>query len=124
MIPGGDLAVIFERAISLLLAHLERTKLAATGRPRRAAVVASRSRHVPASVKRAVWTRDQGRCSFVGTNGRCTETGWLEFHHLVPFAAGGQTSAENLALRCRAHNAYEAEQYFGPSPVGWGSTGP
>ena len=27
--------------------------------------------------------------------------------------AGGATSAENLELRCRAHNAYEAERWFG-----------
>jgi hypothetical protein len=26
----------------------------------------------------------------------------------VPFAAGGATDAENIQLRCRAHNAYEA----------------
>jgi hypothetical protein len=32
---------------------------------------------------------------------------------LVPYAAGGPSSANNLELRCRAHNAYEAERYFG-----------
>lgn len=74
-----------------------------------------RSRHVPAAVRRVVWSRDQGRCAFVGERGRCTETGRLEFHHLVPFADGGPTSAENLALRCRAHNAYEME-VWSPSP--------
>jgi hypothetical protein len=41
-------------------------------------------------------------------------TSVLEFHHVVPYAAGGQTTSENVELRCRAHNAYEAEQYFGP----------
>lgn len=45
--------------------------------------------------------------------GRCTETGFLEFHHVVPFAEGGETTVANLELRCRAHNAYEAEQWFG-----------
>jgi hypothetical protein len=47
------------------------------------------------------------------------ETGFLEFHHVVPFAAGGSTTVENIALRCRlrrAHNQYEAEQYYAPSP--------
>jgi hypothetical protein len=44
----------------------------------------------------------------VGARGRCTETGRLEFHHVIPFADGGPTSVENLALRCQAHNAHEA----------------
>jgi 5-methylcytosine-specific restriction endonuclease McrA len=65
-------------------------------------------------VKRTVWSRDGGRCAFVGTNGRCTETGFLEFHHVVPYADGGRTVSENLELRCRSHNRYEAEEYFRP----------
>lgn len=92
---------------------LARTKLAATERPRAGHPSAPRSRHIPAAVRREVWKRDGGRCAFAGTNGRCSETGFLEFHHVVPYAAGGQAIVENLELRCRAHNAYEAEQYFG-----------
>jgi len=59
-----------------------------------------------------VWTRDGGRCAFVGTRGRCTERGFLEFHHLVPFADSGTAVAENIQLRCRAHNQYEADLWF------------
>ena len=33
---------------------------------------------------------------------------------IVPFAAGGPTKVENLELRCRCHNQYEAEGFFGP----------
>ena len=113
-VPDGDPAAIFDRALSLLLENLERAKLASAKRPRCTRPVAPWSRHVPAGVKRAVWKRDEGRCAFVGITGRCTETGFLEFHHVVPYAAGGETSLENLELRCRAHNAYEAEQHFGP----------
>jgi hypothetical protein len=32
----------------------------------------------------------------------------------VPFADGGETTIANLQLRCRAHNAYEADVHFGP----------
>ena len=39
--------------------------------------------------------------------------GFLEFHHVVPFADGGDTSITNLQLRCRTHNALEARNYFG-----------
>ena len=31
----------------------------------------------------------------------------------MPYAAGGATTADNLELRCAAHNRYEADQYFG-----------
>jgi hypothetical protein len=60
-----------------------------------------------------VWKRDGGQCAFVGKDGRCTERGFLEFHHVTPYATGGPTTVENLQLRCRAHNAYESEQTFG-----------
>jgi hypothetical protein len=63
-------------------------------------------------VKREVWKRDGGQCAFVGTHGRCAERGFLEFHHLEPYAVGGAAVVENVALRCRAHNVYEAERYF------------
>jgi hypothetical protein len=65
------------------------------------------------AVRREVWRRDGGRCAFLGATGRCTERGFLELHHVVPFAAGGNATASNIELRCRAHNAYEAEQFFG-----------
>ena len=66
-----------------------------------------------ASVKRAVWARDGGQCAFIGSEGRCTARGFLELHHVEPFALGEPTTIENLQLRCRAHNAYEAAMEFG-----------
>jgi hypothetical protein len=112
-IPSGDPAAIFDRALTVLLADLERAKLAATARPQPARRAPSGSRHIPAAVKREVWKRDGGQCVFVGASGRCTERGFLEFHHVEPYAEGGATDVENLELRCRAHNMYEAERYFG-----------
>ena len=112
-IPNGDPAAIFDRALTVLLADLERAKLAAVARPRAARAVAAGSRHTPAAVRREVWKRDGGQCAFIGTAGRCTERGFLEFHHVEPYAAGGAATVENIELRCRAHNVHEAEQYFG-----------
>jgi hypothetical protein len=112
-VPDGDPAVVFDRALTLLLQDLERKKLADARRPRPARASTTGSRHVPAAVRREVWKRDAGQCAFVGNARRCTERGFLEFHHVVPFAAGGPTTPENLQLRCRAHNAYEAEEHFG-----------
>jgi hypothetical protein len=112
-VPNGDPAIIFDRALTALLAEIQKAKLAATDRPRSGRRLSSGSRHIPAAVKRAVWKRDAGRCAFVGTRGRCREIGFLEFHHVLPFAAGGAATEENLELRCAAHNQHEADLFFG-----------
>lgn len=114
-LPSGDLAAIFDRALSVLLADIEKRKLAIVANPRQSkkAAKASTTRHIPAAVKRAVWARDKGRCAFVGKEGRCRERGALELHHVKPFAAGGTATVKNIELRCRAHNAHEADTYFG-----------
>jgi hypothetical protein len=123
-VPDGDPAVIFDRALTLLLDRLEKRKLAAAAKPRHDDRIAphakgrsARTRYVSAAVRRDVWARDEGRCAFVGTNGRCTERGFLELHHVEPFADGGATTAANLQLRCHAHNAYEVTLYFAPTGV-------
>ncbi len=64
-----------------------------------------------------MWSRDNGQCAFVGAQGRCSERGFLEFHHVIPFARGGPATAANVQLRCAAHNAYEAAIDFGPFTV-------
>jgi len=114
--PGADPAIVIERALNCLVERLESIKVAKTERPRLKEPQvgkASKSRRIPAPVKRAVWERDGGRCAFVGNRGRCTETGRLEFHHIVPWALGGASIPGNLSLRCRAHNDYEAVLQFG-----------
>ncbi|HET6900459.1 MAG TPA: HNH endonuclease, partial [Vicinamibacteria bacterium] len=73
------------------------------------------SRNIPAEVERAISKRDQDRCAFVARNGRrCGERRFLEFHHVVPYGAGGKPTADNIELRCRAHNRYESTLFFGP----------
>jgi 5-methylcytosine-specific restriction endonuclease McrA len=116
-VPNGDPALIIGRALTVLVEQLEKRKAGHLSCPdgarTRSSATRSRRRHVRAAVKRVVWTRDKGRCAFVGPHGRCSETGFLEYHHVVPFSAGGATDAANLELRCRAHNAYEATVWFG-----------
>jgi hypothetical protein len=112
-IPDGDPAAIFDRALTLLLTELCRKKLAATERPRRGRTMKPGSRHIPAEVKRAVWRRDGGRCTFRDERGRqCDATGFLEFHHVVPYAKGGPATTENVVLRCKVHNLYDAARQF------------
>jgi hypothetical protein len=114
-VPNGDTAEIFDRALTALIDDLARKKFAATERPQASRGQAEDSRNVPAAVKRAVWVRDGGRCAFVATGGRrCDERGFLEFHHVVPYGKGGLPTVDRIQLRCRPHNAYEAELDYGP----------
>ena len=113
-VPSGDIGLVVERAISALLNDLESRKLARVARPREGGRSArTDTRNIPAAVRREVWRRDRARCAFVGPAGRCRERGFLELHHVVPFAAGGLATAANIELRCRAHNAHESQVYFG-----------
>ena len=111
-VPIGDPGDIIDRALTVLLAEVERRRCAATTRPRTQAPQSRESRQIPAAVRRQVWTRDGSRCAFVGTRGRCKETAFLEFHHVQPYAAGGDATAANIQLRCRSHNQFEARLFF------------
>jgi hypothetical protein len=114
-IPDGDMAAIMKRGLALVLADAKRRRHAATDHPRAPRTIAHESRAIPAHVERAVWDRDRGQCSFVGIKGwRCEERLFLEYHHLTPWIVGGEPSVENITLRCKAHNKYEAKVYFEP----------
>ena len=139
-IPNGDPAVIFDRAIALLLDRVEKKKLVAAASPssrrsirsgtdseiadaraRLAAAVRTpivASRRISNGVKRAVSQRDGGQCAYVAPNGRrCGEPAFVEFHHVVPYARRGQGTVANISLRCRRHNQYEAQLVFGPRRI-------
>jgi hypothetical protein len=131
----GDLAAVIEQAVTEKLERLEARRYARTRSPRAGSpeprTKATRpspsplpektpfdpspsSRHIPAAVRRAVCQRDGGRCRYVDDQGRrCKERDRLEFHHRHPFGLGGENSVANIALMCRAHNAYLAECDFG-----------
>lgn len=147
-IPNGDIGQIIDQALDVLVHELERKKFAATDRPRRQVAIGATTkrapavagspapprtapprtapldratRHIPADVKRAVWMRDQGRCAFRSPGGaRCSAQGPLEFDHIRPHADGGNATIENVRLLCRAHNHYEARQFFGVWQEGTG----
>lgn len=114
-IPDGDAAAIIARALDFLRHEVERKRFAATAKPRRARSARPGSRYIPAAVRRTVWKRDGGRCAFIAATGlRCAERSYLEYHHVEPHGHGGEASVENISLRCRDHNVYEAELIFGP----------
>lgn len=112
-VASADLAQVLDRAFDALLEKLEKAKFAATERPRRADPP-SDPRHIPAQVKRQVWKRDSGRCTFVTESGhRCAARANLENDHVHEVARGGGTSRDNIRLLCRTHNLLAAERSFG-----------
>src|SRR5438046_4676875 len=88
-VPSRDLETVFDRALALLEKSLERQRFAATDRPGRSRQ-SKRPRHVPAKVRRAVWKRDGGQCTFVSDSGhRCESRHALEFDPVQEGARSG-----------------------------------
>ena len=123
-LPSGDPAEVIDRALDALARELERRKYAAASKPRMQSRESARPRHIPACVKRAVWARDEGRCTFVSESGRrCDSRQFLEFDHVDPVARGGRATVDGLRLRCRGHNQLEAARVFGADFMEWKRAG-
>ena len=114
-VPSGDMAEILDRVLDLFIARAQKRKFAATSKPRALhGTAAPQGRHIPAGVKRAVAERDGCQCTFTSASGkRCPARRMLEFDHIEPVARGGQSTVDNLRLRCRTHNQYAAELTYG-----------
>lgn len=114
--PSGDYGVVLEQAIDVLLAQVEKKRLAKTVRPSKSTKPAM-DRPSRATV-REVWSRDEEKCTYVDENGRrCCARGFLELDHIDPASLDGSHEAENLRLLCRAHNQLVAEERFGKDYV-------
>ncbi len=61
--------------------------------------IGRRSRSIPPPMRRALRARDQG-CRFPG----CTNTRFVDGHHIEHWADGGETSMDNLVMLCRHHH--------------------
>src|SRR5258705_942519 len=74
-VPRGEVPQVIDRALDALIAQLERRRFGSARRksdggpngPRRST---AKTRYIPAAIRRAVWERDNGQCTFVGSNGR------------------------------------------------------
>jgi hypothetical protein len=72
------------------------------------------SAYIPAAVRREVWERDAGQCTYVNARGeRCHGRHYVQFDHRIARAFGGSSTVENLRLRCAAHDGLAAEQVLG-----------
>ena len=120
-VPSGDLAQIVDRALTVLIDRAVASEVRGDSTPgadNRGQ--AEDSDNIPAGVRRAAYVKDGGRCSFVSTDGnRCGERRFIEFHHVIPRAADGKATVENIQLRCRAHNGHEVDLFFGPGMRRW-----
>jgi len=70
--------------------------------------VGRRSRVIPAAMRRALQERDEGRCRFPG----CENRSWVDAHHIVHWAHGGETKLGNLVLLCGRHHRLVHEGGF------------
>jgi hypothetical protein len=111
------MASIFEKALDSLIEKVEKERFAVVQKPRTDPIEVAgcaASRQVPAAIRRYVYDRDGGRCTFVDERGqRCKETGFLEFDHLDGFARTRSHDRERIVLRCKPHNQHEAEKMYG-----------
>ncbi|HEX7622594.1 MAG TPA: HNH endonuclease, partial [Anaeromyxobacteraceae bacterium] len=119
-IPNGDLTAVVREAVQCALEkHRKRRGAAEPARERKSPVAAKAAtvhgrQPIPAAVRREVWKRDEGRCTWRGPDGRrCGSTWKIELDHLRPAALGGPSTVENLRILCRAHNTLFAEHVFG-----------
>src|SRR5262249_50598735 len=114
VVPNGDPAAVFERALDALLEDLARQRMGASKNPREPRVSAAQSRTAPAQLKREAYAHDGEQCAFVSADGRrCKEKGWLEIDHVKPYGQGGATVSGNVRVLCRMHNRFEAERAYG-----------
>src|ERR1700686_2863698 len=120
-LADGNFEQVVREAFKLVLER-DRKRKALTGPPRpvtdrprpQSEVPGESDRYVPAAVKRAVWKRDKGRCTWpMGDGAICGATHRLEFDHDLEVAFGGKPTVGNVRLLCKSHNLMKAELCFG-----------
>jgi len=115
--PRVARVTIVEKALEVLIEQVKKERFATGRKPRQAPVKdadASCSRHIPDAIKREVFERDGGRCTFSDEHGRrCAETGALEFDHRDGFARTRLHRADRIRLLCRGHNQGAADHMYG-----------
>ncbi len=118
-VAPGNLGELFERALDELIAkETKRRQGVVSDKPRKLRSLKEDSRHVPVSVAREVWERDESQCTFVDAHGRrCSEKRYVTIEHVDPHARGGPPSVHNLCLLCGPHNQDAARREFGEEHI-------
>jgi len=111
--PGASAEKVIEAALDLLIAQQAKRR-AEVKRPHKNPRSAKNPGHVTAAVKRAVWSRDEGKCTWpIDSGGTCGSTLRLEIDHVVPRGRGGPSTIDNCRLTCAMHNQLAARQVYG-----------
>ena len=116
LMPGNDLASVVEAAVTEKIERLEAKRFGKSKKPRKSVEEADTSpgvRGISAPVRRFVWDRDGGQCTYSRNGRRCPAREGIEFHHDNPYGLGGDRSANNIRLMCSRHNDYMAERDYG-----------
>jgi HNH endonuclease len=112
--PGANLETVLEAGLDLILADRDRkrglVKKARTSAP----APSANPRHIPAAVRREVFTRDEGQCRWpLASGGVCGSTARVQLDHIVPIARGGTSTVSNLRVVCAIHNIVAARLALG-----------
>ena len=105
--PDGSYEGLFERLAEMALKKVEPKASNDAHTASVSTVEKQKSRYIPVEVKRRVFARDGGSCTYPDekTGGCCGSRFALQYDHVHPFAWGGETSERNLRLRCKYHNS-------------------
>ncbi len=107
--PDATPVEILEAGLELLLAQAAKRR-GLVDKPQEK-IRPAKGDHIPAHVRREVWTRDGGRCQYpLASGGICGATRHLELDHIRPKSLGGASTADNLRVVCRGHNDLAAVQ--------------
>jgi 5-methylcytosine-specific restriction endonuclease McrA len=116
-VPNGDLASVVELALDALIGQVKKERFGVGSKPRKCKTPTpdeATTRHIPDDIRRAVFARDGGRCTFTDETGRrCNEKNGIEFDHIDGFALARSHSMDRIRLLCRAHNQHAAEKLYG-----------
>ena len=111
--PGASAEKVIEAALDLLLAQ-QAMRRGEVKKPQKNPRPAKNASHIPAAVRREVWSRDEGKCQWpIDSGGICGSTTRLEIDHVVPRARGGPSTVDNSRLACKFHNQLAARQVYG-----------
>jgi 5-methylcytosine-specific restriction endonuclease McrA len=111
--PCASAEKVIEAALDLLLAQQAKRR-AEVKRPQKNPRPAKNPGHVTSAVKRAVWSRDEGKWTWpLDSGGTCGSTLRLEIDHVVPRGRGGPSTIDGCRLLCAAHNQLAARQVYG-----------
>ena len=108
---------VFGRSMKALLSKIDPEKRRAASAPKSQSEndkprSSPDTRLAKGIIRRIVWSRDQGQCTFLDktTGRRCTSRHMCEIDHIIPWSHGGKTEVENLRVMCKAHNQFIYER--------------